>query len=55
MARGASFMFETTVITNEAGLSNPVTGLREGYALWLASMAMAAVAAFFARNRAAKL
>jgi len=55
LALGASFMFETTVITNEAGMSNPVTGLREGYALWLASMAMAAVAAFFARNRAAKL
>lgn len=55
LALGASFMFETSVITNEAGMSNPVTGLREGYALWLASMAMSAVAAFFARNKPAKL
>lgn len=52
---GASFMFETSVITNEAGMSNPVTGLREGYALWLASMAMTTVAAFFARPVPVKL
>jgi hypothetical protein len=55
LALGTSFMFETTVITNEAGMSNPVTGLREGYALWLASMAMSAVAAFFARSKPVKL
>jgi len=55
LALGASFMFETTVITNEAGMANPVTGLREGYALWLASMAAATVAAFFAQNKPAKL
>lgn len=55
LALGASFMFETTVITNEAGMSNPVTGLRAGYALWLASMAIATVAAFFARSKPAKL
>ena len=52
---GVSFMFETAVITNEAGMSNPVTGLREGYALWLASMVVATVAAFFARNKPGKL
>ncbi len=55
LALGASFMFETTVITNEAGMANPVTGLREGYWLWLASMAMAVFAAFFARKVPVKL
>lgn len=55
LALGVSFMFETTVITNEAGMANPVTGLREGYALWLASMVAATVAAFFAQNKPAKL
>jgi hypothetical protein len=50
-----SFMFETSVITNEAGMANPVTGLREGYWLWLASMATAAIAAFFARKVPVKL
>lgn len=44
----APFMFETSVVTNEAGMTNPVTGLRDGYWLWLASMAMAVVAAAFA-------
>jgi hypothetical protein len=43
------------VITNEAGMANPVTGLREGYWLWLASMATAAIAAFFARKVPVKL
>ncbi|WP_425066908.1 hypothetical protein [Reyranella sp.] len=46
----ASFMFETSVITNEAGMANPITGLREGYWLWLASMVCAVIAAFFARK-----
>ena len=55
LALGASFMFETTVITNEAGMANPVTGLREGYWLWLGSMAMAVFAAFFARKVPVKL
>ena len=50
-----SFMFETSVITNEAGMSNPVTGLREGYWLWLASMSGAVIAAFFARKAPVKL
>lgn len=50
-----SFMFETTVITNEAGMANPVTGLREGYWLWLASIGMAVIAAFFARKVPVKL
>lgn len=50
-----SFMFETSVITNEAGMANPVTGLREGYWLWLASMASAVIAAFFARKAPVKL
>ena len=48
-------MFETSVITNEAGMANPITGLREGYWLWLASMAMAALAAFFAHRVPVKL
>jgi len=55
LSLATSFMFETSVITNEAGMANPVTGLREGYWLWLASMAMAATAAFFARKMPAKL
>ena len=50
-----SFMFETSVITNEAGMANPVTGLREGYFLWLASMALGALAALFARKVPVKL
>ncbi len=55
LALAGSFMFETTVITNEAGMANPVTGLREGYFLWLASMVLAAIAAFFARKVPVKL
>ena len=50
LALAGSFMFETSVITNEAGMANPVTGLREGYWLWLASMVFAVIAAFFARK-----
>ena len=50
-----SFMLETSVITNEAGMANPVTGLREGYWLWLASMVAAVVAAAFARRVPEKL
>ncbi len=55
LALGASFLFETSVITNEAGMANPVTGLREGYWLWLASMAFSVIAAFFARKVPVKL
>ncbi|MFN4017290.1 MAG: hypothetical protein ACK4JB_18260 [Reyranella sp.] len=50
-----SFLFETSVITNEAGMANPVTGLREGYWLWLASMGFGVVAAAFARKAPVKL
>jgi len=46
---GGSFMFETSVITNEAGMANPVTGLREGYWLWLAGMGGAVGAAGLAQ------
>lgn len=55
LALAGSFLFETSVITNEAGMVNPVTGLREGYWLWLASMAMAVIAAAFARKMPVKL
>ena len=55
LALAVSFMFETSVITNEAGMANPVTGLREGYFLWLASMVLATIAAFFARKVPVKL
>ena len=55
LALAGSFLFETAVVINEAGMSNPVTGLREGYWLWLASMAMASLAAFFARKMPVKL
>jgi hypothetical protein len=51
----ASFMFETSVVTNEAGMANPVTGLREGYWLWLASVGFGVVAAFFARKAPERL
>lgn len=50
-----SFMFETSVITNEAGMANPVTGLREGYWLWLASIVFGMIASFFARKVPARL
>ena len=55
LALAGSFLFETAVVINETGMSNPVTGLREGYWLWLASMAMASLAAFFARKMPVKL
>jgi hypothetical protein len=55
LALAGSFMFETSVITNDAGMANPVTGLREGYWLWLASMASAVIAAFLARKAPVKL
>ncbi len=55
LALAGSFMFETTVITNEAGMANPITGLREGYWLWLASMGFGVVAAAFARKMPLKL
>ncbi len=55
LALAGSFMFETTVITNEAGMANPITGLREGYWLWLASMGFGVVAAAFARKMPMKL
>ena len=41
----ASFMLAGTVVTNEAGLPFPITGLRLGYWLWLGSTAIALVAA----------
>lgn len=48
LALAVSFFFAGTVITNEAGIANPVTGMRLGYWLWLASGAMASVAALLA-------
>lgn len=50
-----SFMFETSVITNEAGMANPITGLRGGYWLWLASMGAGVVTAFSARKAPVEL
>jgi hypothetical protein len=50
-----SFLFETSVVTNEAGMANPVTGLREGYWLWLASMVCAVIAGVLARKVPIKL
>lgn len=55
LALAGSFMFETSVITNEAGMANPITGLRAGYWLWLASMVFAVIAAVFARKMPVKL
>jgi hypothetical protein len=46
LALAASFMLAKTVMTNEGGVPNPVTGYRMGYWLWLASMVAACVAAF---------
>ena len=45
VALSGSFMFADTVVTNEAGLAYPITGLRLGYWLWLSSMAIALVGA----------
>lgn len=50
-----SFIFEPSVITNEAGMANPVTGLREGYWLWLASMGAGVLAAAFVRKAPVRL
>jgi hypothetical protein len=44
----ASFLFAGTVVSNEAGIANPITGLRLGYWLWLASAAIACTAAMLA-------
>jgi hypothetical protein len=55
LALAGSFLFETSVITNEAGMANPVTGLREGYWLWLASMGFGVIAAAFARKAPVRL
>ena len=43
-----SFSFAKTVIANEAGIASSVTGLRLGYWLWLASMAVSCAAAALA-------
>jgi hypothetical protein len=45
LAVSAAFLFMKTVVTNEAGIASPITGLRLGYWLWLASMAAAVAAA----------
>jgi len=45
LALAASFLFAKTVVSNEAGIANPVTGLRPGYWLWLSSLAIACLAA----------
>jgi hypothetical protein len=55
LALAGSFMFETSVVTNEAGMANPVTGLREGYWLWLASMVLGVIAACSASKMPVKL
>ena len=44
LAVAASFMLADTVVTNEGGVANPITGLRIGYWLWLGSMALSCVA-----------
>lgn len=48
----ASFMLAETVVTNEAGIANPVTGLGPGYWLWLASLAITGLAAATASRAA---
>lgn len=41
----ATFLLAQDVVTNEAGIKFAITGVRLGYWLWLASMAVALVAA----------
>ncbi len=48
LALAASFLLQKTVVSNEAGIAKEITGLEQGYWLWLASMAIACVAAVFA-------
>lgn len=55
LAVGASFLFQTEVITNEGGLLNPITGLKEGYWLWLASMILACIAGALAAKPSTRL
>ena len=45
LGAAASFMLAKTVVSNEAGIANPVTGLRLGYWLWLSSLAITCLAA----------
>jgi hypothetical protein len=45
LALAASFLLAGEVVTNEAGFARPITGYRIGYWLWLASMALACLAA----------
>lgn len=55
LAVGSSFLFQTEVITNEGGLLNPITGLKEGYWLWLTSMALACIAGALAAKPSTRL
>ncbi|HTH96720.1 MAG TPA: hypothetical protein VL574_04840 [Stellaceae bacterium] len=41
-----AFLFRKEIVTNEAGIPFPITGLRIGYWLWLASIGTAVAAAF---------
>lgn len=41
----AAFMLMPNVVNNEGGVAVPITGLRLGYWLWLASMVVAVLAA----------
>ncbi|MGJ4953958.1 hypothetical protein [Bradyrhizobium sp. HKCCYLS20291] len=43
---GASFLLANSVITNEAGIPNSITGYGTGYWLWLASMMTTCIWAF---------
>lgn len=52
LATAASFLLAGDVITNEAGIVRPITGYRIGYWLWLASMALACLAAFLTMRTA---
>jgi hypothetical protein len=45
LALAAAFMLAKTIVTNEGGIANPVTGLRLGYWLWLSSLAITCLAA----------
>jgi len=45
LALASSFILQKTVVVNEAGLDQAITGLERGYWLWLASTAIACAAA----------
>jgi hypothetical protein len=49
-----SFLSFRTVVTNEGGIAQPITGYKAGYWLWLACMAVTVVSALMLRPEQAR-